>query len=194
MLGMKTSTIIRSKVALSSAARPLAPPTAIATRTTVLRQPGPNGQADMRVVVDNQNTTHNGLLAARVPALGFDALISCRESVRKSHFGRKCGRRLPRTGYWNLWPSAELQNCNVKLIFARQQTSQGQGLKRDRLSSRLFGRRIDVVRAAATQPSVAGSACRGVRRAASAPQDRRNDQRNRPGRSGLRTHADLPAA
>src|ERR1700736_6615745 len=118
MLGMKTSTIIRSKVALSSAARPLAPPSAIATR---------------KPCCATQNPTHNGLLAARVPALGFDALISCRESVRKSHFGRKCGRRLPRTGYWNLWPSAELQNCNVKLIFARQQTSQGQGLKRDRL-------------------------------------------------------------
>jgi hypothetical protein len=50
----------------------LVPPSAIANPETVLRQPGPNGQADMRVVVDNQNTTHNGLLAARVPALGFD--------------------------------------------------------------------------------------------------------------------------
>jgi hypothetical protein len=53
----------------------------------------------MQLVIDNQDAAHNGLLAAPFPTQAFDSADSfCSESVHKSHFGRKLGRRLPSTG------------------------------------------------------------------------------------------------
>jgi hypothetical protein len=41
----------------------------------VLRQPGTNSQTDMHVVIDNQDTARDGLLAAPFPTQALVALI-----------------------------------------------------------------------------------------------------------------------
>ena len=58
--GMKTSTIIKSNVELSSATR--AAGTAIGDRDlkAIALEPGANGEANMRIIVHNQNASHNG--------------------------------------------------------------------------------------------------------------------------------------
>ena len=97
----KTSTtIVSSKVEPS---RPLVPPSAIATRKAMMRQPGSNRQTDMRLVVDNQDTAHNGLLAARVPR-AWPRINARLISAAKTR------RRLPCTVYWN---RCEVQICKI---------------------------------------------------------------------------------
>jgi hypothetical protein len=92
----------------------------------VLRPPGTNSRIDMLVVIDD-TVRVTASLPLRFQPKPWPCFF-CSESVHKSHFGRKLGRRLPPIGYCkHLCQVRILQNCNVRyiLLFSRQARDRG---------------------------------------------------------------------